>query len=220
MNENNTSRIRVPQLRQESIRYTGMSASFAFQQDIDVEVELGLLNDAQWEYVQRLKTSLRPGAGMSDPANAGMFFTELDTNGDGKVAVDEVPEPMAERFTRLLERGDRDQDKQLSEGEFSTLTRRMAAFESNRPPLAETTQRAQHLLQRSDRNSDGQLSRTEVPRPMSRQFGRFDEDGNGQLEIDELGRAVEILARLRKSAGLPRASAAPAKQRGKNAGDQ
>ncbi len=205
-NLKNPDRLPVPQLKQQSIRYLGITNRFISSQGIDPEVELALLNDKQAAYVERLRTSLRPGNMMENPDNAMMLFSELDTNGDGNVTADEVPEPFAERFTELLQRADRNQDKQLSEQEFKSFSKRVAGLAANRPPLAETNQRVQEILKRSDRNGDGRLSRKEAPPRMAQRFKRLDQNGDGQLDSTELSRAVEILATLRNSAGLQPAS--------------
>lgn len=205
-NLKNRDRLPVPQLKQQSIRYLGISNRFIIRHGIDPEVELALLNDKQAAYVERLRTSLRPGSMMKNPENAMMLFSELDTNGDGNVTADEVPAPYEDRFADLLQRADRNQDKQLSEQEFKSFSKRLAGFAANRPPLAETNQRVQEILKRSDRDRDGQLSRQEAPPRMAQRFKRLDQNRDGQLDSSELSRAVEILATLRNSAGLQPAS--------------
>ncbi|MDZ4656611.1 MAG: hypothetical protein SH868_03430 [Bythopirellula sp.] len=207
LNSKDAQRLPVPQLRQQTIRYLALARRFTMREGIDVEVELALLNDKQWAYVQRLQTSLKPGSMMQNPDNALMLFTRLDTDGDGNITAGEVPEPYAERFTDLLERADRDQDKQLSEQEFKAMSQRVAKFSESRPSLAETNQGVKQLLRRADRNDDGQISREEAPPRMAQRFPRLDQNGDGQLDQTELSRAVEILATLRNSAGIQPASA-------------
>ncbi len=207
LNLKDAKRLPVPQLRQQTIRYLALAKRFTLREGIDVEVELALLNDKQWAYVQRLQTSLKPGSMMQNPDNALVLFMELDTDGDGNVTAEEVPEPYADRFTDLLGRADRNQDKQLSEQEFKALSQRAAKFSGNRPPREETNQGVNQLLRRADRNEDGQISREEAPPRMAQRFPRLDQNGDGQLDQTELSRAVEILATLRNSAGIQPASA-------------
>ncbi len=206
MNLKDRRRLRIPQLRQQAIRYSGMASRFAAREGIDVEVELALLTDKQWAYLERLRTSLRPGEGMASPENALMLFAELDTDGDGKVTAEEVPESFADRFAELLQRADRNEDKQLSEQEFKTFSERITRMEDNRPPLAETNQRVDQLLRQADADGDGQLSRREAPRRIANRFEKIDRNSDGFLDREELSRAVEILASMRNSAGFQPAS--------------
>jgi Ca2+-binding EF-hand superfamily protein len=218
MNFKDRRRLRVALLRQQAIRYTGMANRFVSREGIDVGVELALLTDKQWAYVERLRTSLRPGEGLANPESASMLFGELDTDGDGKVTGDEVPEPFADRFAGMLQRADRNQDKQLSEQEFQGFSERVATLQTNRPPLAETNQRVNQLLEQADTNGDGQLTRREAPRRIANRFEKIDRNVDGFLDRQELSRAVEILAMLRNSAGFQPASTARSSERIKKDG--
>jgi Ca2+-binding EF-hand superfamily protein len=202
MNLEDRSRIAIPRLTQQTIQFAGRAARFASREGIDVEVELALLSDQQSAYVERLRTSLGGRDMMGGPENTLLIFSQLDTDGDGKVTADEVPEQLAERFAGLLARADRNQDKQLSEQEFKEFTSRVATFEANRPPMAETTQRARQLMRRSDRDGNGRLSRQETPPRMAQRFSRLDQNADGELDQSEIQQAVEILATLRNSTGI------------------
>ena len=206
MNRPESEQVPVPQLRQQAGLYGVMAQRFARRLRIDVEVELSLLNDKQWAYVERLRSSLKPGSMLANPNNAAAVFSQLDTNGDGKVTLAEVPPPFADRFAVLMERADRNQDKQLSEQEIKFLSKRIAALETDRPPMAKTNQLVKQLLRRADRDSDGRLSREETPPRLVKRFTNIDENGNGFLDNNELARAVEILASLRNSAEIQPAS--------------
>src|SRR5690606_23930504 len=147
---------------------TGQAARFLSRQGVDVTAEMALLSERQLAYIERLRHSLRSRVEMmSSPEGASALFDQLDTDGDGNVTADEVPPAFADRFAKMLARVDRNQDKQLSEQEFNKFTARVAAIEANRPPLAETTQRARQLIRRSDRDGDGLLTRQEAPRRMA-----------------------------------------------------
>jgi hypothetical protein len=201
MNLPDSSRLPVPQLRQQAGRYGVMAQRFAFRQKIDVEVELALLSDAQWQYIERLQEPLRPGAMMGNRENAAIAFSQLDTNGDGKVALDELPPPLAERLAGMWEGADQDQDKQLSEQEFMIVRDRLAAMQSGRDDPPRNRQGVKQLLKRADRDGDGQLNREEAPPRLANRFANIDENGDGQLSGDELSVAAENLAALRNSAG-------------------
>jgi Ca2+-binding EF-hand superfamily protein len=218
MNRPESSRVPVPQLRQQAGRYGLMAQRFARRQGIDVELELSLLNDKQWAYVQRLRSSLKPGSMLANPKNAAVVFSQLDTNNDGKVTLAEVPPPYADRFAALMERADRNQDKQLNEQEFKFVSKRIASLETNRQPIAKINQQVKQLLRRADRDSDGRLSREETPPRLAKRFTKIDENSNGFLDNNELTRAVEILAALRNSAEIQPASSSNLGERTKKTG--
>lgn len=198
---------RVAQLRQQAIRYTGMAHRFALREGIDVDTELVLLSDKQWAYSEQLRSSFYPGERITDPANLMNLFTELDSDGDGNVTADEVPEPLAERFTGLLSRADTNQDKQLSEQEFRAFSERIAQLAAKRHPKAETRRRVNELLERFDENGDGLLSQSECPPRLADRFAKVDRNGDDVLDRQELSRAAEIIATLRNSAGFRPTSA-------------
>jgi Ca2+-binding EF-hand superfamily protein len=201
MNLPDSSRLPVPQLRQQAGRYGVMAQRFANRQQIDIEVELALLTDAQWQYIERLQEPLRPGAMMGNRENAAIAFNQLDTNGDGKVALDELHPPLAERLSDMWERADRDQDKQLSEQEFMVVRERLAALQAGRDAPRRNRQGVKQLLKRADRDGNGSLSREEALPRLANRFDPLDQNGDGQLSGDELNVAVESLAALRNSTG-------------------
>jgi Ca2+-binding EF-hand superfamily protein len=201
MNLPDSSRLPVPQLRQQAGRYGVMAQRFANRQKIDVEVELALLSDAQWQYIERLQEPLRPGAMMGNRENAAVAFSQLDTNGDGNVALAELPPPLAERLEGMWERADRDQDRELSEQEFMVVRDRLAALQSGRDEPRKNRQGVKQLLKRADRDGDGSLSREEAPPRLANRFDTLDQNGDNQLSGDELNAAAENLAALRNSTG-------------------
>jgi Ca2+-binding EF-hand superfamily protein len=212
LNLKDKSRLPIAQISRQAIPFAGKAARFITREGIDVEVEMALLSDQQAAYVERLRHSLSGrDSEMSNPEGAFVLFSQLDSNGDGNVTTAEVPEAFGERFADLLAHADHNQDNQLSEQEFKKFTSRMAAIDVNRPLLAVTIQRAQQLIRRSDRNSDDLLSRQEAPPRIARHFARLDQNGDGQLDPNEVARGVEILEILRSSAAVQPAST-PAKR--------
>lgn len=201
MNRPDNSGLPVPQLRQQAGRYGVMAQRFANRQNIDIEVELALLTDAQWQYVERLQEPLRPGAMMGNRENAAAAFSQLDTNGDGKVALEELSPPLAERLAAMWERADRDQDRELSEQEFMAVRDRLAALQNARDGQPRKRQGVRQLMNRADRDGDGKLSREEAPPRLANRFDSLDQNGDNQLSGEELTAATETLAALRKSTG-------------------
>ena len=68
---------------------------------------------------------------LTDPAQAKQLFRRLDSNGDGYIVRDEIPEPLVARLGRNFRRADRDGDQQVSEAEFLQMAGKLAKFSRN-----------------------------------------------------------------------------------------
>ena len=93
-----------------------------------------------------------------------------DTNGDGKITLAEINNDQARMFTAL----DVDGDKSMSVDEIRRRGRSLQIF------------RTTTLFDLLDSNGDGKLSVTEIQAPSKRWFNRYDKNGNGIMEADEL----------------------------------
>ncbi|MCH7750993.1 MAG: hypothetical protein IH898_02405 [Planctomycetes bacterium] len=103
--------------------------------ELDVDLEIALLPDKNWALVERLDRPQLPGDMLASAEQALELFRTLDTNGDGQVVYEEIPEQYAARFDRLLARADRNRDQRLSEREMRALSRRLrTATASQRTP--------------------------------------------------------------------------------------
>lgn len=150
----------------------------------------------------------------------GEFFQRLDTNGDGKLTLNEIPEQARERFKPLFERLGKEE---LTREEFAQAGR-------GRPNPGE-------MFRRFDTNGDGKITLAEVPeefkdriRPLFERldkeeltqedvarafaqggpgrpgtpgggrgpafFATLDENRDGRLSKDELAKAVDKFAEL------------------------
>jgi Ca2+-binding EF-hand superfamily protein len=127
MNLPDSSRLPVPQLRQQSGRYGVMAQRFANRQRIDVEVELALLTDAQWQYVERLREPLRPGNLPRNRQGVRQLLNRADSDGDGKMSREEAPPRLTNRFDTLDQNG----DNQLSGEELSAAVETLAALRNS-----------------------------------------------------------------------------------------
>ena len=120
-------------------------------------------------------------------ANPEEIFERLDANGDGKIVLDELPEPARQGLGRFLEQADANRDKALTLEEFRKgheLARRLAgispanAASSNAGPGAA-------LFKALDGNGDGALSADELA-AATESLKKLDRDGDGQLSPREL----------------------------------
>lgn len=161
----------------------------------------------------------RPDRG--DRPEPGAFFARLDANGDGKVELDEVPEPGRERFEKLIARADKDGDGALSREEFTAVVRR-AGGEPGKPGGPKKPDQAKRpqagrdpseLFKRMDRNADGKVTADEVPEERRERFKRLiehaDKDGDGAVSREEFTAAF---ARRSPPAGAkPKKPSTPAR---------
>ncbi len=164
------------------------------------------------------------GEEASAPDSAGLF-KQLDTNGDGQLAGDEVPEEKKSLFERLVRLGDGDADGKLSAEEFATglaggdephakgprakgetdAPKKPAKATPGRPGKAERPGPGR-LFARLDANSDGKVELDEVPeerRPMfEKVIARNDKNGDKALSLEEF--AAESPVRTVSTGDAPR----------------
>ena len=140
----------------------------------------------------------------AEPAgtSAASMFEQLDTNKDGQLTEDEVPDEHQRLFDRLVRTADKDSDGKLTSGEFSAGL----DGDSDKPDRPEGPDGPRgprdregapggrpspdQIFTRLDANADGKITLDEVPderREMfERMFKRGDADGDGALSKEEL----------------------------------
>ena len=110
-----------------------------------------------------------PG-GMFGPG--AMLFELLDGNADGKVTKTEVEAFRTERLARF----DADKDGSLGQQEFTGLW-----MEISKPMQVRG-------FQMLDADGDGKVTSAEMAKPLDRLFSRLDDNNDGTIAKDDLGR--------------------------------
>ncbi len=134
-----------------------------------------------------------PGGGPEGKPAPEKMFKRLDANGDGKVTLDEVPEPRRDMFKQLVARGDKDGDGALTKKEFLRAFPGGGDPPKGKPDAAKRPEgraRAEEFFRRMDANGDGKVTLDEVPEPrrpmVEKLISRGDKDGDKALTLNEL----------------------------------
>lgn len=127
----------------------------------------------------------RPGQGQR--ANPAEMFKRLDTNGDGKLTVAEVPEQGKRMVGAILERAGKGRDGSLSLKEFEQAAANFnRTQQGTRPGQSDRPANSgPPFLRILDANKDGRLSRDELARAVTL-LDRLDQNGDGALDAREL----------------------------------
>ncbi len=112
--------------------------------------------------------------------NAERIFERFDSNGDGEITPDEIPQ----RVQRMMQL-DRNGDGVLTREELSQGP--PGGFGGG-PGMApgDPGARAERMFERFDTNSDGTVTKDELPDGMQQFMERFDRDGDGVVTEDEI----------------------------------
>jgi Ca2+-binding EF-hand superfamily protein len=136
------------------------------------------------EFTKGLQRGDQPGARPQGDrpdrsrSSGRQFFERLDQNKDGKLAKDEVPEPLRERLNPLFERLEKEE---LTAEDFERLAGRGGDRDGG----------TQTMFRRLDSNGDGKLTKDEIPEPVRERFGRlFERLGKDEATAEEFARFV------------------------------
>lgn len=140
----------------------------------------------------------KPGKGMpgkGKPGDALKVFSRLDKNSDGKLTADEAPEDRPQFVTRLISRGDKDNDQAVSLAEFVAVGRermQKGAPGANKPaaaapgrPAVGPDGRPRGLIAVLDTDNDGKLSSSEIS-AAGDALRKLDSDGDGEVTPREI----------------------------------
>ncbi len=115
------------------------------------------------------------------PFDAERMFERFDSNGDGEITPDEIPQ----RVQRMMQL-DRNGDGVLTREELSQGP--PGGGFGGGPGMApgDPGARAERMFERFDTNSDGTVTKDELPDGMQQFMERFDRNGDGMVSEDEV----------------------------------
>ena len=119
-----------------------------------------------------------------------MLIERFDKDGDGKLAVSEMPERMQKR----MKKSDTDADGFVSAEELkTTLEKRGSKGKGDRGEGKQGRKVADpaKLIERLDKDGDGKISLEEAPEKMKKRLVRIDANEDGFVELSELKMAAE-----------------------------
>lgn len=150
------------------------------------------------------------GAKVDGPTAPDQLFKKLDTNSDGKIEKNEVPDAHRSLFDRLMRVGDADGNGSLDRGEFAAGLKPKGA--PAQPITGKIADRVgpdvdpNNIFQVMDKNGDGKLVRDELPEQARERLGRmFD-----RLNTDEISKE-EFLTQFKRMQEMMAAGESPEK---------
>ena len=122
----------------------------------------------------------------------GGHFTDADSDGDGYVSLQEMKAAHNARIEEHFARADADGDGLLSEAERRAAHDKMRArHRERREHMRELRRDPERIVERLDIDGSGSVSLDEFEgrrfSPDAETFYAADNDGNGELDADELG---------------------------------
>lgn len=152
-------------------------------------------------------------ASQSPVFDVAEVFARLDTNKDGKITRDEVPDEARQRFEQLLARGDKNNDGILTREEVQAV---LDYFQPQN--LQKQARNPAVVFRYLDTDNDGKLAVSEVPgerrEGFEKMLAHFDKDGDGKLNEQEFTAGMKFAQAMGLGQSAPEkpAGSPPAKK--------
>ncbi len=106
-----------------------------------------------------------------------MLLERFSKNGDGKVALEDLPAQIRERLVKF----DKNGDKVLDRTELKDAPLPELGGDVNR-----MLERVKQVMQSLDKDGDGKVALAEMPAEFKERLARFDKNDDGHIEKSEL----------------------------------
>ena len=137
---------------------------------------------------------------MGDPARmlerVREMMKNLDKDGDGKVAITDIPAGFRERLAQL----DKNKDGMLEKSELADLKNMIGnagpGFGPASGPGAGPGERIQQMFAQFDKDGDGKVALADLPEQARERLSRLDKNGDGQIEKSELAGMADEMKKM------------------------
>ncbi|MFO0941356.1 MAG: EF-hand domain-containing protein [Pirellulales bacterium] len=132
---------------------------------------------------------------MGDPARmlerVKQVMQNLDKDGDGKVAIADIPSEFRDRIAQL----DKNKDGVIEKSELAELKNIVGGPGAGGGP-GNPGERIQQMFAQFDKDGDGKVALADLPEQIKERLSRMDKNNDGQIEKSELAGMAEEMKKM------------------------
>jgi Ca2+-binding EF-hand superfamily protein len=117
------------------------------------------------------------------PERLKQLFARFGKDGEGKVALTELPEPLRDRLAKL----DTNQDQTLDRAELKAAP--LSSLMGEAAGGGAMLERMKQMLLRWDDDGDGKVALADLPEPVRERVSKADANTDGLIEVSELSKS-------------------------------